>query len=196
MSFFFIGVWTSVILLFNKYLFSIKQYTAVAIILLVVLTGVSYSLNLMYLRWNVPNKIVITIILAILIIPVLWQTFICWMFSSAYKGYIRNKLAEGKQNYEQAEKGLAEHNPKIIPDRYKEIYKNFSIQSNDAEQAKIKCLDQYLEIMEEEIAEASNPKSVFKIFTSWIWFHFFSIFNNMAILMHFKKRKTVSQQKS
>lgn len=196
MSVFYTGFWAVVLLLFNKYLFSIKQYTAVAILLLVILSSVSYHLNMMYIQWNVPNKVVVTFVLALLILPVLWQTFMCWMFSSAYKGYIRNILAEGKKNYEQAEKGLAEHDPLIIPERYKDIYTNSSIQCSDAEQAKGRCLDQYLEIMEEEIAEASNPKSVFKIFTSWVWFHCISSFNNLAFFIHLKKRKTISQQES
>ena len=196
MSLFFAGSWTIVLLMFNKYLFSNKQYTAVAIIILIVLTSISYILNKVYLQWNISNNIVIISVLTILIIPILWQAFICWMFSSAYKGYIRNKLAEGKKNYEQAEKGLAEHNPKIIPSRYKTLYMDSSIQSDNAEKAKTSCLDQYLEIMEQEIAEASNPKSVFKIFTSWVWFHLFSSFNNLAIILHLKRSETISQQES
>ena len=194
MSLFFVATWTLILLFLNRYFFSTIQHTALAIILLVILSFISYNLNIRYANWIVSNDIVVIFVLVVLIAPILWQTFVCWMFSSAYRGYIRSKLEEGKLNYEKAEKGLAEHNPEIIPNRYKDIYTNLSIKSENAEEAKGKCLDQYLELMESEIAEASDPKSAFKIFVSWISFHLRFFLKNIAISLKFKKRKTISQE--
>ena len=191
---FFVATWGIMLLFFNRILFSSKQYTALAIILLVLLSSISYILDCAYFQWVVPNCLVVNLVLAFLIIPIIWQTFVCWMFSSAYKGYIRNKLEKGKISYELAEKGLAEHNPDIIPIRYKDIYTQISIKSDNAEEAKGKCLDNYLELMESEIAEASDPKSVFKIFVSWFLFHIKFLLKNILILFGFKKRMTISQE--
>lgn len=195
-SMFFLVLWAAVLLLLNRYLFPTKQRTAFAICLLVVLSTTTFLINQKYINWEISGSVLVVSVLVMLILPVLWQTFMCWMFSSAYKGYIRNKLIIGKKNYELAKNGLDEHNPDIIPKRYKDIYTQLSIKSENAEQAKEKCLDHYLELMENEIAQASDPKSVFKIFGSWLLFQLNSAPERLAFYVGLKKPKTISQAQS
>ena len=193
-AFFLLACWTAILLLFNKCLFSTKQRTTFAIFLLVTLFVSTYYLYKKYTEWHVSDDMVLYVVLPVLILPVLWQAFLCWMFSSVYKGYIRDKLEKGKYSYELARKGLEEHKPEIIPERYKEFYTSLSIQSNNAEKAKRVCLDMYQEWVESEIAKASNPSSVLNIFLSWVLFHLYLMKESIAILMHIKKRKTITQQ--
>ena len=195
-SMFFLVLWAAVLLFFNRYLFPTKQRTAFAIGLLVVLSAATYMINQKYINWELSGSALVVTVLVMLIMPILWQTFMCWMFSSAYRGYIRNKLIIGKKNYELAKKGLDEHNPNIIPKRYKDIYTTVSLQSENAEQAKNNCLDHYLELMENEIAQASDPKSVFKIFGSWLLFQLNSAPERFAFFVGLKKPKTISQTQS
>lgn len=195
-SMFFLVFWVAVLLLFNRFFFSTKQRTAFAIGLLMFLSAITYQINQMYIHWEISSTVLVVSVLVTLILPVLWQTFMCWMFSSAYKGYIRHKLVVGKKNYELAKRGLDEHNPDIIPKRYKDIYTKVSIQSENAEQAKNNCLDHYLELMENEIAQASDPKSVFKIFGSWLLFQMKAALERFAFFVGLKKPKTISQTQS
>lgn len=194
MSMMFLSLWSLVLIAFNKYFFSSNPHTAAAVALSLILTALSYLINNQWLHWLVPDIIIVPLVLTVLISPILWQAFVCWMFSSSYKGYIRTKLARGKECYELAEKGLNEHKPEIIPKKYIEIYNEESIRSDNAEDAKKRCLDYYLEQMEDEITEASNPHSVFKIFLSWIFFHVSTGFFRFAIWIHLKDDKTISQQ--
>jgi hypothetical protein len=101
-------------------------------------------------------------------------------------------LEKGKYSYELARKGLEEHKPEIIPERYKEL--SLSIRDDNAEETKRVCLDMYQEWVESEIAKASNPSSVLNIFLSWVLFHLYLMKESIAILMHIKKRKTITQQ--
>jgi len=194
MTMFFLAFWMVFLLCLNKVLFSTRQHTATAIIFLILLTFVSYWLNDNFIAICVSDKIVVNMVLVVLIIPILWQAFVCWMFSGPYKGYISKKLAHGKANYELAEKGIRDHDPEILPKRYAVLYSKKSIQSTNAEEAKKACLENYLELMEGDIAKASDPKSVFRIFFSWCLFHLTSTLNNIAILLHIKRRKTIKQQ--
>lgn len=196
MIMFFLAFWMVLLLFLNKLLFSTKQHTTTAIIFLILLTFVSYWINNKYVCVCVSSKIVVNIVLVLLIVPILWQAFICWMFSGPYKGYISKKLANGKANYELAENGVREHDPDILPKKYAALYSKQSIQSSNAEEAKKACLENYLESMEDDIAKASDPKSVFRIFFSWCLFHFTSTLNNIAISLHMKRRKTIKQQQS
>ena len=196
MIMFFLAVWMVFLSFFNKLLFSTKQHTVTAILLLILLTFLFYWINNRFFGACVSDKAVVNLVLVILIIPILWQAFVCWMFSGPYKGYISKKLANGKVNYELAEQGINEHNPDILPQRYRELYSKLSIQSSNAEQAKKACLENYLELMEGDIAKASDPKSVFRIFFSWCMFHLTATLNNIAISIHIKKRKTIKQQQS
>ena len=196
MLMFFLAFWMVLLLCFNKVLFSTKQHTATAIILLILLTFLFNWINNSYFCVYVSDTVIVNLVLVILLIPILWQAFICWMFSGPYKGYISKKLADGKANYELAEQGINEHNPDILPQRYRDLYSKLSIQSSNAEQAKKACLENYLELMEGDIAKASDPKSVFRIFFSWCLFHLTATLNSIAISIHIKEKKTIKQQQS
>lgn len=196
MAMLFLALWSIVLLCFNRLFFSSKPHTATAVFVAFTMSAISYWVNSKWIGWSVPDIWVVHAVLILLVAPILWQAFVCWMFSSSYKGYIRNKLAKGKELYELAERGLNEHDPEIIPKGYKEIYNNESIRSQNAEEAKKKCLDFYLEQMEDEITEASDPRSVFKIFLSWLLFHLGTGLSRTAIFLHLKKKKTIRQQQS
>lgn len=178
----------------NTLAFSRRQNTATAVLTVVVMTFGLTWINELFFHYMIPHVWIIHIVLFVLILPILWQVFVCWMFSSAYKGYIRRKLENGKQNYEMAKKGLEEHNEKIIPRRYLQLYHTESIKSDNAEEAKNICLDNYLELMEYEISKASDPSSVFKIFFSWTWFHITSLFMRIAVSLHVKNNNTIHQK--
>lgn len=190
----FLVISSILVILCNSISFSTKQHTASSIFLAVVLTSILTLANGKWFRFSIEQSWIANIIIFLIILPILWQVFVCWMFSSAYKGYIRRKLQVGKRNYELAKKGLEEHNETIIPKRYLALYQSESIRSNNAEEAKNRCLDNYLELMEDEISQASDPRSVFKIFCSWTRFHAEMGLMRLAVYLGLKKDNTISQQ--
>lgn len=194
MPMFFLALWAMVFLFLNKLFFSSNGHTAIAVVLTFVFSVLFYWANTRWLNISIPDVWVVHIVLALLIAPIIWQAFVCWMFSSPYKTYIRNKLEKGKKSYKLAEEGINGHNPNIIPKKYIEMYNKEAIGGDNAEEAKRKCLDNYLELMENEITEASNPRSVFKILLSCLLFHINSEISCLAIKLHFRKNKTITQQ--
>ncbi len=187
-------VFSFILMFFNRFFFASKARTAVGIILVVLLSTLTSLANYYWFGIYIPSAYVVHVVLLFLISPVLWQAFVCWTYSGPYRDYITYKLAKGKINYEQTEKGITEHNPKLLPKRFRELYLNKSIESSNAEEAKRACLDDYLEQMEEAISKASDSRYAFKIFTLWVYYCLRGFVGRFAIQFGLKKVNIISQQ--
>lgn len=187
-------LWSFVLLLFNRFFFASKARTAVGTILVVFFSAISSLINYYWFGFSISGIYIIHLVLAFLVAPVLWQAFVCWTYSGPYRDYITYKLAKGKMIYEKTEKGITEHNPQLLPKRFKEMYLNKSISSTNAEDAKKACLDDYLEHMEEAISKASDSRYAFKIFFLWVYYSLRGVIGRLAIQLGVKKVNTISQQ--
>lgn len=177
----------------NKYFYTSNQSTAVSIFVILLITAIIVCLNNFYWRLSIDGVWFISFLLILLTMPIVWQLFVCWMFSSAYKGYIANKLASEKVKYDRVIKGINEHNPEIIPQSYKTILTEMSIRLENKDEAIKTAIDTYVEEMENKVTKASDPRSVFKIFFSWIVYHIVDIWDSLLKLMKIRKSRTISQ---
>ena len=177
----------------NRYLYTSNQSTAITIFGILIFTTLLVWLNSKYLGLVFDGVWFVTFIMVLLTIPIIWQLFVCWMFSSAYKGYIANKLNIEKTKYDRVIKGINEHNPDIIPQSYKSILTEMSIRLEDKNEAIKTAIDTYVEEMERNVTKASDPRSVFKIFFSWILYHITDIIDGLLKLLRIRKDMTINQ---
>jgi len=180
----------------NKYFFSSNQRTTGAIIIIIFTISLILLLNYIKIIYipNIPTNIIINIILYTMAIPILWQVFVCWMFTSAYKGYIKSKFSDENKRYNDVIKGIDEHNPNIIPYDYKKLFTDKIFHENkEKEEALKSSLDLYLENMEADIKKASNPHSVFIIFGAWLKYQIKKPINYIKSFFKNKRDFTLSQ---
>lgn len=186
--------WSLILLFFNRFFFASKARTAIGTILVISFSSITFWINYRWFGFNIADAYIIHFVLLFLVAPVLWQAFVCWTYSGPYREYITYKLAKGKLIYEKTEKGITEHNPQLLPKRFKKMYLDKSIESTDAEEAKRACLDDYLEQMEEAISKASDSRYAFKIFSLWVYYSLRGFIGRLAIQFGVKRVNTISQQ--
>ena len=189
----FLVITTFVSLFGNKYLYSSNQSTAVSIFFILLATIFLVYFNMQNWGMEFSGILFVSFILVLLTIPIIWQLFVCWMFSSAYKGYITNKLSLEKEKYDSVIKGITEHNPNIIPQSYKTILTEMSIRLENKDEAIKTAIDTYVEEMEKKVTKASDPRSVFKIFFSWIVYHVVDMWDSLLKVLNIRKTRTISQ---
>lgn len=189
-------LWSVVLLCFNSYFFASKAHTAVGTILVVLMSFLTELANYLWIGFNVPSVYVVHLVLLFLVLPVLWQVFVCWTYSGPYRDYITYRLTKGKRNYELAEACLSNHDYDHLPKHYRAMYARKSIESDNAEEAKRTCLDDYLEQMEGAISKASNSHYTIKIFIVWLYCRLRDMAERVIIWSGLKKVPTISQQQS
>lgn len=136
----------------------------------------------------------IGIVLFLMISPVLWQLFVLWVFTNGYKVYIGELLRKEKVDYNKIISAIKEERVDDLPLKYIQHLGKQSFLGKDQKEVLIqKCLNEYIEGMDNEIAQASRLKSVLKIFIFWVKYTIKIYFRNALIKFGFKTPKTLPQ---
>ena len=68
-----------------------------------------------------------------------------------------------------------------------------SIRLENKDEAIKTAIDTYVEEMEKKVTKASDPRSVFKIFFSWIVYHVVDMWDSLLKTLNIRKTRTISQ---
>ena len=166
---------TLTLLLFNRLIFSKWKWTICAIIINLAIFVCIYYWELFYGKSKIErvlNSQIGLLVSIILILPIFWQIFICWIYGSAFVGYIKTQLTEQKGKYEEAihniEKGCTEE----VSEEYKKIILKKATENKDEpfKNTLDKSINEYAEILKEQITKTCRDISAWKIFISWCVF--------------------------
>ena len=92
---------------------------------------VSNYINLSYFRFVDFTKIILVVLL---LLPVFYQLFINWVYSTAYRYYIETSLAEEANLYRQAKSALEREDKNLRPTEYLEVFSNLYFDSKSKDQ--------------------------------------------------------------
>lgn len=111
------------VILLGNYLFRRLSYIFGVIIGVTILLFLSYSFldsNLLTEYFKLTENRVVFSLLGILFLPILWQIFLCWVYSSLYYGYLFENTTKEKAKYELALLSVRIRQVAAAPDEYKE----------------------------------------------------------------------------
>lgn len=161
------------LLVFFKVVFSKWKWTILTSLFNIFLFVFIYNYRLFYgcskLEQYVTTYIGLYVSI-ILVLPILWQILLCWLYRGAFIGYIKAKIIEKKEIYDDTIKKVEEGNIDDIPEDYKNIvlktataHKEETIQN-----ALDSSIDLYADKLIQMITDLCKNLSPWTILGSWI----------------------------
>ena len=177
---------TSTLLLFNRWIFSKWKWTIFAIVVNLAIFVCIYYWELFYGKSKIEqdlNSQIGLVVSIILILPIFWQIFICWIYGSAFVGYIKTQLTEQKGKYEDAIHNIENGCTEDAPEEYKKIILKKAAENKDEpfKNTLDKSINEYAEILKEQITKTCRDISAWKIFISWCVFQLKYIYSSQKI---------------
>lgn len=185
------------IIFFNEKLFDRPQHLFLSFFGVILLTFLFIVVNELFMDcFRFPIAIGICIVLILMTLPILWQLFVLWVFTNGYKVYISELLRKEKDKYNRIVAAINSNDTENIPQEYLNNLGKLAIQKTseqNREQLIVQCLNDYLEEMDNEIAQAGRMKSILKIFFSWMSFSVKNQIQHILIYIGVKSSKKYSQ---
>lgn len=169
------------LLIFNKIIFSKWKWTIFASLINVFLFVCFYYWRFFFCNSKIElfmNKYIGLYVSIILILPLLWQILICWLYRGAFVGYIKAKIIEKKNIYDDTIKKIQEGDIDNIPEDYKNIVLRTATSHKEEpiQKALDSSIDQYAEKLIQVITDLCKNLSPYTILNSWIVFQIKNIF--------------------
>lgn len=120
------------------------------------------------LDW-IDDKFAICSFLSILSLPILWQLFVIWIYSSLYKGYMQEKIAREAYIYGKAYIAYKLRDIAALPKEYETVARDFVTRRNTDADTSLHSLNDILVCRLEDLC---TPPHVLKVFWSWIKYNF------------------------
>lgn len=133
------------------------------LLLLFFLSGLANTLSI--LCWLGRYKVAVGCMLFVMTLPILWQIFLIWIYSSLYKDYMSKVLIKEAEAYETACKAFQIKDKKKLPPYYKGIEKELEQEIEPGQDISLNSLNAIFISRIEERCELPN---VLKIFLSWV----------------------------
>ena len=121
-----------------------------------------------------------------IIFPTLFQLYLYWMYSSIYKGYIRQKFSEEHQKYSDSLKGIAEGEKSKIDPVYLEVWTDVLLAKEGRSD---ETITKFTETLNRRLIKAASPSpwELGKSYLSYKWKYFFKKEKNEIILPEERK---------
>ena len=161
----FLGRW-----MFKKYkrVFLTMLLYGIFFILLLFARFQNYINDLTILQLN--NYYVALIsVLVVLTLPIIWQLFLIWIYSSLYKGYMQERISREAYIYGKAYLAYKIKDMAALPKEYEMVAKDFVNTTSQEGDTSLSSLNTILEKRLEMLCELPN---VLKVFFSWIKYIF------------------------
>ena len=150
-------------LLFNKW-----NTTAVLAVLVIVCLAFLMKLSLDFPFFAQASPYYPVFVVALVTLPVLWEIFLRWLFSSVYSGYLRSYVMKVKRDYDNAIVALKSSGRIQIPRVYRKLIKDSLYSSSGDKTLSDICIQGYIDIRNNKLFEISQYPNGFRIFISWI----------------------------
>lgn len=134
----------------------------------------------LFIRWkiwvyncyDIENVMVDNIGLVVCItvsIPILWQIFITWIHKSVFYGYVKSKIKEAQQVYNNVEEYIRSGQYDILPPQYHEIYMRNSQASEDTTPRQVMddSLTEYKGALYNDIRVIGLKVRLYQLLLSW-----------------------------
>ena len=115
-------------------------------------------------------------IVVLLTLPVLWEIFSRWLFSSVYSGYLRSYVVKVKNDYSKAIQALRANDKRHVPTMYKKLIDESIYTSNNNMTLSDICIQGYIDIRDKKLCEISRYPNGFVLFFSWLGFCFYRLY--------------------
>lgn len=183
----------SVYMLFlRKWIFSKWKYTILSIFSLLVIGILAYFIEIPFLSYINPyHRWIVPFVLSLITIPIIWQLFVSWLFSSAYSGYIRSKLLKEWDMYDAAKKAIEEGRREFLPRVYEEALLG-SICSRTSTSPSDICMQHFYDRSEERLQDLCKPPQAHVMIVSWLCYKIGSVYNLLRRSVN-KKLKNVGE---
>ena len=113
-------------------------------------------------------KTAVCCFLAAISVPVIWQIFLIWIYSSPYKGYMQEKIYKEAYIYGKAYIAYKIKDMAALPKEYEVVARDFVAAPAPEEDTSLSSLNSILVARMEALCELPN---VMKVFWSWIMFN-------------------------
>lgn len=113
----------------------------------------------------VDYNIAIVAVLTVITLPVLWQLFLIWVYSSLYKGYMQEKISKEAYVYGKAYLAYKIKDMAALPREYEMVAKDFVKEQTKDGDTSLNSLNSILVRRLEILCELPN---ILKVFFSWV----------------------------
>ena len=114
---------------------------------------------------GVDYNIAIVVVLIVIILPVLWQLFLIWVYSSLYKGYMQEKISKEAYVYGKAYLAYKIKDMAALPKEYEMVAKDFVKEQPKDGDTSLNSINSILVRRLEVLCELPN---ILKVFFSWV----------------------------
>lgn len=186
-----------VIFMFGKYVFRKWKYALYAVfsVFLFSIVGAAAFYHHTELASDV-RPYASAFVLAVLVLPVIWQAMVCWLNSSVFLGYLKNNLKEAKNDFDKAVYGISKHDSSIAPKKYQQISRLLPFEDTGEKTPQEISLQKYKQNYEAEIRKICQHQSFCILMGSYLQHQFQWILKGLRRILPFngvlKRRKTES----
>lgn len=158
------------------------KYTSSLLALTFVTFAVIYYFRLVYGKSEVEAfclKYTGLVVSILITMPILWQLFISWMYKSIFYGYIKHKIKDANEKYNQVTGNINNGNLNDVPEVYKKIMMNqTSLHKNGTTKELLDdSLTEYKGVLYAEIKKIGENVKLYKLAASWIAHHVMRFLN-------------------
>ena len=124
---------------------------------------------------DIAKRYMVLFLLVSLFLPILIQVFICWLYSSSYRGYLSSKFDEEEKTYKLVLEAIMNKDYAKVPKDYHDIIVKRLIESQKLDNDM--CISEYVQMVNNRLVLAIQA-SWYKIFLSYLHFQFSRLFTN------------------
>lgn len=184
------------ICLLRNWVFSKWKFTTLSIFSLGVIGLSAFFFEIPLLSYINPyHKWIVPFVLSLLTIPIVWQLFVSWLFSSAYSGYIRSKLSMESNKYNRAKRAIEEGDSEAIPKEYKKALLG-GICSNTRTSPGDICMQHFYDRFGERLQDLCKPPRAYVMIWSWCCYKLVSFFHFLKDVFSRKSKNVHSESLS
>lgn len=156
-----LGRWTFA--KFSRVVICLLVYVIVFVLLYY--TGIPKYLSSLAWFKTVDYNVSIVAVLTVITLPVLWQLFLIWVYSSLYKGYMQEKTSREAYVYGKAYLAYKIKDMAALPKKYEMVAKDFVKEQPKDGDTSLNSLNSILVRRLEILCELPN---ILKVFFSWV----------------------------
>lgn len=159
---------TIVTTIFQHILFSKWKYAIFSIITLPCLFLLLWYGNWDFISYMTPlNTYAAYIVLFLITLPIIWQLFVNWIYSSAYSGFIKSKLEHERYLYTRACSAINNSDTSLMPKEYKEFIAECVVSADKNRSLDDICIQGFVERHMERLKKHCTQPSISTIILSW-----------------------------
>lgn len=164
---------TIVTTIFQHFLFFKWKYTIWSIVVLSCLFLLLWYGNWDFLSYMTPLSIYAAyIVLFLITLPIIWQLFVNWIYSSAYSGFIKSKLEHERYLYTRACSAINNSDASLMPKEYREFIAECVVSADKNRSLDDICIQGFVERHMERLKKHCTQPSIWTIIFSWCHYKF------------------------